>query len=135
MEADVSGYNMYRATTMGGPYTKVNNTLIPQTPAGTAPTYTDVTPTNNIFYYVVRAVNQAGLESGSSNEVVANPTPPHAPTNLQIVGGSLSIQIDGKTVTATDITTDPQSLKYLYQLPAIRPPRPTERVITATVTQ
>src|SRR5574342_340647 len=76
----VAGYNIYRSTTSGGPYTKLNLMLIPQ-PAGTdTPMYTDTTPSNSqAFYYVVRAVSTGNIESANSNEVVWNP-PPSPPT-------------------------------------------------------
>jgi len=67
----VSGYNIYRSAVSGGPYSKVNSALI----AGTA--FTDATiQAGTTYYYVVRGVSSAGVESLPSNEVqVVTPTP------------------------------------------------------------
>ncbi len=59
----VAGYNLYRSTTPGGTYSKVNTALI----TGTA--YTDASlQSGAIFYYVVRSVDTDGDESASSEE-------------------------------------------------------------------
>jgi hypothetical protein len=59
----VSGYNVYRGTTNGGPYTKLNSSLI------TSLSYTDSTVTSgSTYYYVSTSVNSAGVESGYSNQ-------------------------------------------------------------------
>ena len=46
-ESDLAGYNLYRSTTLGGPYTKVNTPLI------TGISYTDSNLTNGTPYYYV----------------------------------------------------------------------------------
>jgi hypothetical protein len=75
-EPDLAGYNVYRATTSGGPYSQINGSLV----AGSA--YSDTTVTNGTtYYYVVRAVDQSSNESGNSNE--ASATPVAAPTTMQ----------------------------------------------------
>lgn len=62
----VSGYNVYRSTVSGGPYTKMNSSLI----GGL--TSTDSTVQSAIkYYYVTTAVDSSGLESAYSNEVPA----------------------------------------------------------------
>ena len=62
----VSGYNVYRGTTNGGPYTKLNSSLI------TSLSYTDNTVSSGeTYYYVSSAVNSAGVESGYSNQAAA----------------------------------------------------------------
>jgi hypothetical protein len=64
--SSVSGYNVYRGTTNGGPYSKLNGGLI------TALTYTDSSVTaSTTYYYVTTAVNSAGEESGYSNQASA----------------------------------------------------------------
>lgn len=64
--SDVVGYNMYRGVTQGGPYTKINSTLIEQLG------YVDNDiQQGTMFYYVATAVDSAGLESGYSNEATA----------------------------------------------------------------
>jgi hypothetical protein len=60
----VSGYNVYRSTVSGGPYSK-------ETPSPTASTsYTDNSVTAGAeYYYVVTAVSSGGTESAYSNQV------------------------------------------------------------------
>ena len=66
-ETDLAGYNVYRSTTSGGPYTKDNTSLVPSA------SYTDTGLTNGTTYYwVVRAVDQGEprerqLEPGSGH--------------------------------------------------------------------
>jgi len=62
----VAGYNVYRGTVSGGPYTKINSSLI------TTLDYTDSTVQNATnYYYVATAVDSSGNESVYSNEVSA----------------------------------------------------------------
>ena len=61
-----TSYNVKRATTNGGPYTKIASP--------TTTSYTDTGVTNGTtYYYVVSAVNTAG-ESANSSQVSATPT-------------------------------------------------------------
>ena len=61
----VVGTNVYRATTSGGPYAKVAS-------LSTATGYTDnQVNARTSYYYVVRAVDRGGVESGASNEATA----------------------------------------------------------------
>jgi hypothetical protein len=67
-EPDMNGYNVYRSTTQGGGYAKVNGSLL------TSPNYADSNLTNGTpYYYVVTAVDLAGHESTSSSEATATP--------------------------------------------------------------
>jgi hypothetical protein len=62
----VSGYNVYRGTTNGGPYTKLNSSLI------TSLSYTDNTVgSGETYYYVSTSVNSSGVESSYSNQATA----------------------------------------------------------------
>jgi hypothetical protein len=62
----VAGYNVYRGTVSGGPYTKINSALV------TALAYTDSTvQSGTTYYYVTTAVDSGGSESVHSNEVSA----------------------------------------------------------------
>jgi fibronectin type 3 domain-containing protein len=62
----VTGYNVYRATTSGGPYTPLNST--------NTPGFTDTTVMHGTtYYYVVTATDPGTLESVNSNEVPAVP--------------------------------------------------------------
>ena len=60
----VAGYNVYRSTTPGGPYMKVNTDLI----TGTG--FTDTSAQTGTFYYVVKSVDSDGDESAPSIELV-----------------------------------------------------------------
>jgi fibronectin type 3 domain-containing protein len=67
----VAGYNVYRSSVSGGPYTKLNATPV------TALTYTDSTVSAGAtYYYVVTDVASDGTESVFSNQATAVvPTP------------------------------------------------------------
>ncbi len=68
-ESDLAGYNVHRSTTSGGPYTKINASLV------AASTYSDTTVTNGTtYYYVVTAVDTSNNESGNSNQASATPS-------------------------------------------------------------
>jgi centrosomal CEP192-like protein len=68
----LQGYNVYRSTVSGGPYTRLSATLSPTTLL-----YTDTTPlSGKQYFYVVTALNTSGAESAASPEVaVAIPVP------------------------------------------------------------
>ncbi len=62
----VSGYNVYRSSVSGGPYTKMNSSLI----AGTS--YVDSAVTaGQTYFYVVTSVTSGSVESANSAEVSA----------------------------------------------------------------
>ena len=70
-EPDMNGYNVYRSTTSGSGYVKLNNSLLGSSD------YTDVNVINDTtYYYVVTAVDAAGLESVYSSEVSMAPGAP-----------------------------------------------------------
>jgi len=76
---DLAGYNVYRSTTKGAGYEKINTELVLEA------SYHDTGLTNGvIYYYVVTAVDTEGNETDHSREVSATPfadtTPPPAPT-------------------------------------------------------
>jgi hypothetical protein len=61
-----SGFNVYRGTTSGGPYTKVDSSVIPIT------SYSDAGVTSGkTYYYVATEVDSTGMESGYSSEATA----------------------------------------------------------------
>ena len=64
---NVAGYNVYRGTTSGGPYTKLTTSGLV-----TGTTYKDssVQP-GQTYYYVVTAVDVSSNESGYSNQTAA----------------------------------------------------------------
>ena len=64
--SQVSGYNIYRGSQSGGPYTKLNSTLI------SALTFTDTTvQSGTTYFYVSTAVDANSVESAYSNEATA----------------------------------------------------------------
>jgi hypothetical protein len=61
-----SGYNVYRSSVTGGPYTKLNASPIATT------SYTDsAVQAGQTYYYVLTSVNSSGVESAFSTEVSA----------------------------------------------------------------
>lgn len=79
-EGDLAGYNVYRATSSNGTYSKINGSLV------TSSSYNDTSVNNGTTYwYRVTAVNDEGLESGNSNTVSATPTaPPGEATTMSV---------------------------------------------------
>ena len=62
----LAGYNLYRGTTSGGPYAKINSALVPTA------AYTDsAMQSGATYYYVSTAVDSTGVESTYSNEAAA----------------------------------------------------------------
>jgi hypothetical protein len=62
----VVGYNVYRGSQSGGPYTKINSALNAST------TYTDSSvQAGQIYYYVTTSVDSSGAQSAFSNEIQA----------------------------------------------------------------
>ena len=62
----IAGYNVYRSTVTGGPYTKVNSSLDPNI------TYNDQAVQDGYtYYYVTTAVDNQGNESSYSNQASA----------------------------------------------------------------
>jgi hypothetical protein len=68
----LQGYNVYRSTVSGGPYTKLSSTLATSTLL-----LTDTTPlSGKQYFYVVTAVDTSGAESSASAQVgVTIPVP------------------------------------------------------------
>lgn len=75
----VDGYNILRGSVSGGPYTKLNSTLI------TSTTFTDAGPFPNLgpFFYVSQSVAGSAV-SVNSNETPAVFLPPAPPTALAV---------------------------------------------------
>ncbi len=94
-EGDLAGYNVYRATTAGGPYSQLNTGLV------ASASYLDATAVNGTtYYYVVTAVDTSSNESADSNEASATPdaglpdiVPPAAPVGLAAAGGDGRVQL------------------------------------------
>ncbi|HWY05419.1 MAG TPA: choice-of-anchor D domain-containing protein [Candidatus Acidoferrales bacterium] len=61
-----SGFNVYRSATSGGPYTRVDSSMIPTT------SYTDAAVTSGqTYYYVATELDSTGMESSYSSEAKA----------------------------------------------------------------
>ena len=92
-EADLDGYNVYRATASIGPYTQVNVSLVP------GPSYTDTTVFNSTTcYYEVAAVDTSANESMVSGWVLATPQAGVGVTVSSITPSSMQ---RGETIPAT----------------------------------
>ena len=62
--ASITGYNVYRGTISGGPYSKINSAL------DTSMSYSDSTvQSGQTYYYATTAVDSTGVESSYSNQV------------------------------------------------------------------
>jgi len=90
----VSGYAVYRSTTSGSGYARLNATLVA---VGTN-AYSDTTVTNGTpYYYVVRSVAPGAQESANSNEAHATPQSGAiivpAPSVLSAIGGDGQVDL------------------------------------------
>ncbi len=80
-EPDLAGYNVYRSQIPGGPYTRINGSVLVDT------SYSDSAVSNGTtYYYVVTAEDTSSNESVYSNEVPVTPSL----TGPTVVGGSMS---------------------------------------------
>ena len=95
----VIGYNVYRSTVSGGPYTLVNLSPVNGT------THSDTTVgSGTTYFYVLTAVDPHNLESDYSGEVSAT-TPPLPATNLTAVAASAgSVQLNWTASTTASVT-------------------------------
>jgi hypothetical protein len=91
-ESDLRGYNVYRSTTPGSGYGRLNGSFL------TSSNYTD----NNVdgyvtYYYFVTAVDTSNNESNDSNVVSATPTdttPPSLPMGLTASAGDQTVSLN-----------------------------------------
>jgi len=66
ISSNVAGYNIYRATTSGGPYTKLNSSPV------SATSYVDgIVQSGQTYSYVVTTIDSSGNESAFSNQAQA----------------------------------------------------------------
>jgi hypothetical protein len=91
-ETDLAGYNVYRSTTSGSSYSKINSSIV------SASDYIDYDVDGYVtYYYVVTATDTFINESNDSSEVSAAPTdtiPPSAPTGLTATAGNGSVSLN-----------------------------------------
>jgi hypothetical protein len=102
-ETDLAGYNIYRSTTSGSGYTKLNDTMIVNSE------YLDnTTVAGTTYYYKVKAVDTSWNESNDSSEVsVAIPV-----TALGTILYERWIGISGSSVA--DLTSNPDFPDYPF---------------------
>jgi hypothetical protein len=100
-EPDLRGYNVYRSTISGGPYSKVNVSYL------TSSNYNDNSVNGYVtYYYVVTAIDTSNNESNDSSQVFATPTdttPPAAPTGLSALAGNGKVTLNWNNNPEGDI--------------------------------
>jgi hypothetical protein len=109
--SQVNGYNIYRGGQSGGPYTKMNSTLISST------LYTDTTVQEaQTYFYVVTAVDASSHESAYSNEAKAV-----IPSST----GTQQLDVSPSSLSFGDVNVGSSSSKTvtLTNWPLVRPPR------------
>ena len=101
-ETDLAGYNIYRATVSGGPYIKVNPSLV------TSHQSLDTNLANNTtYYYVITSIDIAGNESVYSTQAGAKPIA--WITGLSVSPNAFSPNADG--------TADISTINYNLAVP------------------
>lgn len=92
--AGVTGFNVKRATTSGGPYTQIATNL-------SAAFYVDTNVLNyTAYYYVVTAINATG-QSGNSSEVSATPSDMAVYLKFNESGGTTATDASGNGNSAS----------------------------------
>ncbi|MBI2919215.1 MAG: S8 family serine peptidase [Chloroflexi bacterium] len=102
-ELDLAGYHVYRATTSGGPYTKVNSSLV------SANTFASAGLTNGTtYFYAVTAVDTSGNESAGSAQVSGTPVDNRGPaiSNVATTTAGTSATVSWVTDEAADSTVE-----------------------------
>jgi hypothetical protein len=87
-ESDFAGYNVYRSTTSGGGYSKLNSSLL------NSSDYNDSNVIGIPYYYVVTAVDINENQSGYSNQATATPDVYHNCAEVQAAGFGLNSDLD-----------------------------------------
>ena len=97
-DSDFSGCNLYRSTSSGGTFTKINSSLI------TDNNFTDSGLTaNTTYYYKINAVNKIGGEGAYTSTVSATTNSIVIPTGLSVTPESISaIRATWNAVTDSD---------------------------------
>jgi len=108
----VAGYNLYRSTTPGGPYTRLNSSVM------TTTSYTDTNVINGTpYYYVVKLLTTDLYEMDFGSETAATPNDYSSPSQPVVSDdGSCTPYTDH--LYATWLSTDPDSgiAEYQYSI-------------------
>ena len=118
---DLAGYYLYRSTSENGPYTRINNMLLPAAQT----TFVDRQLLNNVnYYYVATSVDDVGNEGSRSAEKMARPTgdeeKPSPITDLTISSENGVVSLawtfanDNEAVDHYDIYRDITEIKDIY---------------------
>jgi hypothetical protein len=89
--ADANSYNVYRADSQTGTYTKVG--------VSASSPYTEKVTAMGIYYYEVSAVNVGGFESAYSVPTAVTVTAPGVPTNVSASSADAEITVSWNAVT------------------------------------
>jgi fibronectin type 3 domain-containing protein len=113
-ETDLSGYNVYRASSLSGPYTKLNGALL------TGSTYADATaPAQATSYYRVTAVDTGGAESSPAATSVQRGIAFRGSSSAQANGGTSLVVSRPSGVVSDDVLL---AVVGMRGTPSITPP-------------
>ncbi|MEN6385272.1 MAG: carbohydrate-binding protein, partial [Phycisphaerales bacterium] len=118
IEADLAGYNVYRSTTSGIGYVKLNISIL------TNSNYADYSVINNTtYYYVVTATDTNTNESEYSSEVLAYPSAGSSSLTIQentagfcLVEGAVESEYSGWTDAGYANTTNASGKGVNYRI-------------------
>ncbi|HEV2292878.1 MAG TPA: carbohydrate-binding protein [Tepidisphaeraceae bacterium] len=105
-ESDIAGYQVWRAASPSGPFTKLNDTLL------TNSTFNDTTaPGGQVSYYAVFALDQSGNPSAATNGQATRPTS-DGPTQSPYLGSPFAIGATPVIIQAEDFDLGGQGIAY-----------------------
>ncbi len=97
-EPDLAGYHVYRATSAGGAFTRVDTSLL------VTPSYVDASaPDSSVLWYAVSAVDASSNESAHSAAFRLDATPPAPPSGLAAAKETAGIHLTWTAGTEPDL--------------------------------
>ncbi len=114
IDADLSGYNVYRSTTLAGPYTKAN----PLPTDRTAYYHDEALPALTKFYFRCTAVDSSGNESAFLNAISVSTNPPHHAIFPVPTGGTTPSSVAIEFAYSANFATIAAGSDVLYVLNA-----------------